>query len=418
MSLFGVGTNELDAEVNSKLQIDSGYTYSSSTLTQAEILWDIDFSAKLGVGEVFVQSRILAGIESDLNTEQEHESYSEFSRPIVLKENVRIDLREIYWQVYAGDLYFKLGKQQLVWGAADGVRLLDALNPQSFREFILDDYEDSRIPVWMANVEIPLSRSGVLQLIWVPDTTVSELASRGSTYELTSPVYVPIIEDFNGEIRLRDPQYPEEGDYGIRYMNFIGGWDLSLVYLYHYIDTPIIRSFVEDEVLFLQNHYERSHLFGATASKALGDLTVRMEFAYETDRYHRIENITIGVSETDQIGFILGLDYYSPSDHYLSMQWYQSKLLDDDALYIREDVEDIMTLLWRKKYFSDRLTLSMLGIHSLSNTDGVFQPKMSYEASTESEISLSLDIFYGEKSNVFGQFEDESRISVSFVTYF
>jgi len=31
--------------------------------------------------------------------------------------------------------------------------------------------------------------------------------------------------------------------------------------------------------------YERSHLFGGTFSKAFGDLTLRAEIGYSTDRY-------------------------------------------------------------------------------------------------------------------------------------
>ncbi len=67
-----------------------------------------------------------------------------------------LELREFYADIDLDRVYLRLGKQQVVWGEADGLKVLDVLNPQSFREFILADFEDSRIPLWTANVEIAM----------------------------------------------------------------------------------------------------------------------------------------------------------------------------------------------------------------------------------------------------------------------
>jgi len=49
----------------------------------------------------------------------------------------------------------RLGKQQIVWGETDGLKLLDVMNPQNFREFILDEFEDSRLPLWSVKYTVP-----------------------------------------------------------------------------------------------------------------------------------------------------------------------------------------------------------------------------------------------------------------------
>ncbi len=75
-------------------------------------------------------------------------------------------LREIYLETRLWDWDIKLGKQQLVWGTADGIKLLDVINPTDFRELNQNTMEDSRIPVWMAKVERELeSNLGNLQLV-------------------------------------------------------------------------------------------------------------------------------------------------------------------------------------------------------------------------------------------------------------
>lgn len=63
-------------------------------------------------------------------------------------------LREIYLDINLDKWSFRLGKQQVVWGETDGLRLMDIINPQDFRrQFILRDsdegYEHTRIPLWL-----------------------------------------------------------------------------------------------------------------------------------------------------------------------------------------------------------------------------------------------------------------------------
>jgi hypothetical protein len=61
--------------------------------------------------------------------------------------------RELYLDSFFGSenqFSTRLGKQQIVWGTADGIKLLDIINPTDFRHFVQDPFEDSRIPVWMA----------------------------------------------------------------------------------------------------------------------------------------------------------------------------------------------------------------------------------------------------------------------------
>ncbi len=74
-------------------------------------------------------------------------------------------LRELYVDTAAGDWNFRLGKQQVVWGTADGIKLLDIINPTDFRELNQNTQEDSRIPVWMANIERNIGDNANLQFI-------------------------------------------------------------------------------------------------------------------------------------------------------------------------------------------------------------------------------------------------------------
>jgi len=59
-------------------------------------------------------------------------------------------LRELYVDTTAGDWDLRLGKQQIVWGTADGAKFLDMINPTDYREMAQNVMAESRIPTWAA----------------------------------------------------------------------------------------------------------------------------------------------------------------------------------------------------------------------------------------------------------------------------
>ena len=83
-----------------------------------------------------------------------HESYTQ-----------RDALREAYVDSQAGDWALRTGKQQVVWGTADGMKLLDMINPTDYGEMAQNQMEDSRIPVWMINAEKDLADGSSVQVI-------------------------------------------------------------------------------------------------------------------------------------------------------------------------------------------------------------------------------------------------------------
>lgn len=77
----------------------------------------------------------------------------------------RDPLREAYIDTESGDWSIRAGKQQVVWGTADGIKLLDTINPTDYSEISQNSPEDSRITTWMLNVEKDLEDGSNIQII-------------------------------------------------------------------------------------------------------------------------------------------------------------------------------------------------------------------------------------------------------------
>lgn len=103
------------------------------------------------------------------------QSLSELEYP---EFNDRLDfLREAYAKKTfhlddTTDFFFKVGRQQVVWGRTDLFRVLDVINPVDYsRNNIYDELQDIRIPMWIAQGEWRFGGSDTmqdrnLQVVW------------------------------------------------------------------------------------------------------------------------------------------------------------------------------------------------------------------------------------------------------------
>lgn len=412
-----LGTNAYAGDFSRILKSQTSYGSEADKLQQQEWLLDLEYGAALFGGDITAIGRLRWDTMDDLNQKgsSKPKTYSRIGGPIASTESGEIDLRELYWEKTKNTSYWRIGKQQVVWGEADGLKLLDVINPQSFREFILDDFDDSRIPLWMVNAEFNITDNGVLQMLWIPDTSTHELAPGHSQFAFTSPVLVPQPAPGVDAV-VNEAKAPgsllKDSDFGLRFTNFVGGWDISLNYLYHYVDTPVVRSRLDGAQVVVDQDYERSHLIGGTASTALGDWTLRAELAYETDRYHRTVATIPGVAEADQWGFVIGLDWQGWTDQFISLQWFQTSITESTADLVNGPQENRATFLWESNFLNETLTTEWLHIHSIDHGDGVIQPKITYNYQANIDLYVSADIFYGNSKELFGQFDQADRVTI------
>ena len=112
------------------------------------------------------------------------ETSAEYGSNFTAGEPLDQIFREIYVDMFFKSMDVRLGKQQVVWGEAIGLRITDVVNPQDFREFILDDFTDSRIPLWMAKLTYYVGDYTFTGL-WIPFFEPDRPALNGSTWEWT-----------------------------------------------------------------------------------------------------------------------------------------------------------------------------------------------------------------------------------------
>ena len=347
-------------------------------------------------------------------------SVSKISRWWFAGRHMTYELRELTLQGRIGPAYLTLGKQQIVWGEADGLKVLDRVDPMDFREFILDDFEKSRIPLWAVNLEIPMGPAE-LQLLWQPDPSFDELPERDSVFAFSAPRllpprlpgHLPVLE------KLRRPRrIGRDGSSGARLSAHLLGWDLSANYLYQYDGRPIFFAArgvsAQGPVVVYTPEYRRTHVVGGTASNSFGDFTLRTELLWQSARYLSTEDPgdTDLVVRTPELASVVGLDWFGIEDTLVSLQVFQSLLLHDRPELLRHQLETVLTLLAQHRMWNERLVLEAIWLHDPRQGDGLVLPKVSYELRDGLNAWFGFDVFYGSRKGLFGQFDGRDRFVV------
>ena len=107
--------------------------------------------------------------------------------------------RELYVDTTAGGWDLRLGKQQVVWGTADGIKLLDIINPTDYRELVQNTMEDARIPVWMLNAERNVGENGNFQFI-VAQAKENQIPGLNSNGDSGHPFIMKGVDTITGQV--------------------------------------------------------------------------------------------------------------------------------------------------------------------------------------------------------------------------
>lgn len=401
----------LRASTEGALEIDDldGQKLETELLPGVEVAFDegIRFTAK-GRFRYDAFDELEPGSPSQDTTSPE-------SRRLRFSSNSEAELREFFFEIPTDFAYFIVGKQQTVWGQSDGLKVLDVVNPQDFREFILDDFEDSRIPLWTLKAEIPLD-DVLAELVWIPDNTYNDIPEPGAAFAFRSPSLVPVAPPGTSFV-LDDPDRPDrpilDSDIGLRLSAFVDGWDLSFNYLYHYDDSEIpFQDRASFPTVVIEPEFRRTHLIGGTFSNAFGDFVVRGEAAFSTNSYFVTDdpNNADGIEESPDFNYVLGLDWYGLRDTLISGQLFQDIIINNTEGVTRDRTETTITLLARRSLLNDRLALELQWLQGLNVGDGLVRPKVQYDFTDSVTVWGGADVFYGSSRGLFGQFDGRSRL--------
>jgi len=388
----------------------AGFVSGEKRFDKIQNRLDMKPEAVLGSGWEF-RGRALAWYDAamDVNTT----NTTDLTAGIKQHYRTYIESKEAYLLYGADNFDLRIGQQQIVWGKTDGIRMLDIVNPLDLREFILDDFLDSRIGLWSARLNYYADIGGTeheFEFVVVPDARPARFAPVGSRWGFGFGTAVPGIT-----VATLAPEEPNwslnNTELGFAWRANVAGWDLSLNYYYGWNDFPNVFKQLSGTVLSVQLRHLRMHTAGGSFSNAFGAFVVRGEVAVNFGEGINTTALTWvdSVVRRTTLNAALAVDY-TWSNWLISVQLFGRQILNEpivDTTIIT--TPNFATLRIATDFMNEKLKPEVLLLADLDDGGLLVRPKVSYEFSDNLIGTLGADIISGS-GGFFGPFASNDRV--------
>ncbi|MEA1973537.1 MAG: DUF1302 family protein, partial [Candidatus Cloacimonadota bacterium] len=311
-------------------------------------------------------------------------------------EDIEIGVKELYVDIFFDSMDLRIGKQQIIWGKADGVFITDIISPKDLTDFVLPDFDEVRMGVTALKADYYLNTVD-FELVWVPTFTPAVMPEAGTIWEVNTPL--------SGSLSISVPSDTLENSEVFGKMSYMGSaMDIEFMGGYMWDDLPAAY---QDGGLVAD--YNRVAMAGGSFSTDIAGLIVRGEGAFYNGKNFTVQASPVITVEKDFVNYMVGLDY-SIAGFTLGTQFIQEIVLDyDDRIMLNDEFKNTMTFVIGKQFLNDTLMVEFFSYVGLSNEDALLRPKVSYDLADGLEWVAGADIFLGDEGD-FGQYDDNDLV--------
>ncbi len=330
------------------------------------------------------------------------------------EEKQSIELREAYLDYKDKHWSLRLGRQFVLWGSADGVRITDLISSMDMREFLAQDYDDIRTPVNALRFNIFNDKLN-LETVLVPKFEPFRFALnpesawflfRGQGAFANQGVNFTYIDE---QVKTKFSNM----EFGSRLKASLAGLDCSVSALYTWNKMPIFAfGQLPNRSMFVRANYYRMGVIGADFSKPLGEFVLRGEGAYKFDKAFQTNNrVRQEPERLNSLHYLVGLDWYAPNDWFISAQFSSERIFNYNTNLIQEKRMNLATLNVSKQLLDNTLKLSNFLYFDLNNRSLFNRFSLDYALTDQIHLFLGADYFgKGNGKGMFARFKDNSEV--------
>lgn len=323
---------------------------------------------------------------------------SDRSQPSGYKDEINLNELNIEGSINS-NLDFKVGRQIVVWGKSDSIRITDILNPLDNRVPGLVDIKNLRLGRAMSKLDYYFDGLN-LSMIALHENRFTNAPKSGSDFK-------PSIDKATN----KPSDSLDNTGVALSLTGAFEGYDFGLYFADTYIDKPYLDS---SDVLQYDN---KSKMFGAAYNQVIDNYLFKAEAAYfDAIKYY---NVTDARARTD---LLLGLEYSGISDGSLSYEVAYRVIDNYDAnIYAqnnawKEREEYQQVLRFNQSYLNQ--TLDLLATASIFGKDmqdgGSARVSLDYALDDQSSISGGVIDYIGGDNPAINAYKNNDRIFAKF----
>ncbi|MFC2130141.1 DUF1302 family protein [Bacteroidota bacterium] len=390
-----------------------------------KVFEDEKYETKSNYGEVSSKINVKKGDIGDAFAELRYRNGYEFG-----KEVGELTVREAYVNVFSGYLDFRVGKQIVVWGRADGFNPTNNITPQNMLARSVDE-DDKRLGNFLIKSNIKLQPIRI-EAIWVPVYQSSvlplDMAALPDNVTIINPVF-PDAELGNSAFALKANLELPSFDGSLSYFegyNPFPGVDIESVDMSGQI--PLIS--------VIPKAY-RMRVAGADFSTTAFDLGLRGEIGYRSP----IEDFTDNVHITNpDIQYVFGIDKDFGDWNFIT-QYIGRYVMDFENLvkpinqldmpnYIIEEknrmfsqqlyeLSHAVSMRAALNLFYETMTIELLSMANFTTEEFLIKPKITYKIADALTLVGGVEYYGGPDETLFGLVGDHlSSVFIELKTSF
>ncbi|KGN72498.1 hypothetical protein HQ47_09720 [Porphyromonas macacae] len=324
----------------------------------------------------------------------------------LLKDETGFRLREAFFEHRERNWALQAGRQLIIWGAADGVRITDLVSPLDMTEFLAQDYDDIRMPVNALRFSL-FNETLRFETVLIPVFEGYKLPYRSDnpwSFLSSMPSLNVVWDDKTGTPAFKFANI----EYGGRLNVTLPGIDFSLAALHTWNKMPVLEQVSPSpKELHITPRYYCMGFLGGDLSVPFGQFVMRGEAAFNIDKHFSYSR------PASQRGFntfnwLLGIDWYAPHDWMLSAQFSSENIFGYKDFIRQANNSLLLTLNISKKLFNNILQLSDFTYWDLTDRGWFSRFSADYALSDQIHLMAGYDWFGGEEG-IFGTYKNNSE---------
>lgn len=315
----------------------------------------------------------------------------------ILDDRTGVQLQEAYFDYQNDFVEIKAGRQIVVWGVADGLRVTDLISPVDYTEFMSSDYDDLRMAVDGVRLRYPGERVNA-EVVYVPAPRY---------FQMPMDKENPWRPDLPENASLDFPDGPDprfkNGDFGTRLQFFLSNLDFSIAALHTHNQSPVsVAGYdpVKDSIV-IRGVHETLTMFGGDVSMPLGEFVIRAEVAEYLDEALGYKN-GMDYARKNTFNALGGIDWYAGDNWTFMVQYLHKYIADYSDKLSAEKNSSQVTFRISKELLNNTLKLSLFGMFDIDNLGYYGRASGDYSVTDQVMISLGYDHFGGKRGQLAG----------------
>ena len=316
-----------------------------------------------------------------------------------------LEIDDLYLQgSLTSNLDIKTGRQVVVWGKSDNVRVTDILNPLDNRLPGMVDIKNRRLPVAMSKLDY-----------YTGDWNLSGIIIHEARFD-KNPVYNS--DFYPGKQPLPPEEKPDlsfdNQQYALALNGIFSAWDLSLYGAWVFDGRAHVTQDVDGS---LYREHSRVFMTGVTANVAFGNWLLKGEGAW----FDGLEFANLEDEDFSRLDLMGGIEYLGFSETALSLEIVNRHLVDfDEQLTLSPDIAQEDTIQTVAKLIRDfandtiqlRILLSFFGAHG---EDGMFERfQLDYDFNDAVTLTGGVIFYQSGDQGALSEIEDNDRVFFEF----